>query len=137
MMANSGGAWDNAKKYSRRAPRRQRLRGAQGGSCGDTVGDRSKDTSGPSLYILIKLISMVSIVFARSSCRTPVQMRTFHDEKTAGAFGIRSKRTDRLRGNPGSFFYTFQEACGRARDDSPAYSVGTPSSARRLHIVYK
>jgi len=65
MMANAGGAWDNAKKYIEG--------GAMGGKgsdnhkaavVGDTVGDPFKDTSGPSLNILIKLMSMVSVVFA-------------------------------------------------------------------------
>jgi K(+)-stimulated pyrophosphate-energized sodium pump len=65
FMANAGGAWDNAKKYIEE--------GALGGkgsdthkACvvGDTVGDPFKDTSGPSLNILIKLMSMVSIVMA-------------------------------------------------------------------------
>ncbi len=65
MMANAGGAWDNAKKYIES--------GAHGGKgspehkaavVGDTVGDPFKDTSGPSINILIKLTSMVSIVFA-------------------------------------------------------------------------
>lgn len=65
MMANAGGAWDNAKKYIEQ--------GAHGGKgsnqhkatvVGDTVGDPFKDTSGPSINILIKLTSMVSIVFA-------------------------------------------------------------------------
>jgi len=65
MMANSGGAWDNAKKYIEE--------GNYGGKgslphkatvVGDTVGDPFKDTSGPSLNILIKLMSMVAIVFA-------------------------------------------------------------------------
>jgi len=64
MMANSGGAWDNAKKFIER--------GAHGGKgsdphkaavVGDTVGDPFKDTAGPSLNILLKLMSMVSIVF--------------------------------------------------------------------------
>ena len=65
MMANSGGSWDNAKKYIEA--------GNYGGKgsenhkaavVGDTVGDPFKDTSGPSVNILIKLLSMVSIVFA-------------------------------------------------------------------------
>jgi K(+)-stimulated pyrophosphate-energized sodium pump len=64
MMANSGGAWDNAKKFIEK--------GALGGKgsdahkaavVGDTVGDPFKDTSGPSINILLKLMSMVSIVF--------------------------------------------------------------------------
>lgn len=65
MMANSGGAWDNAKKYIESGNE-----GGKGSSnhkaavVGDTVGDPFKDTSGPSLNILIKLMSMVSIVFA-------------------------------------------------------------------------
>ncbi len=65
MMANSGGAWDNAKKYIE-----QGAHGGKGSSqhkaavVGDTVGDPFKDTSGPSINILIKLTSMVSIVFA-------------------------------------------------------------------------
>ncbi|MBN1411250.1 MAG: sodium-translocating pyrophosphatase [Spirochaetales bacterium] len=64
MMANSGGAWDNAKKYIEKG-----ALGGKGSSnhkaavVGDTVGDPFKDTSGPSLNILIKLMSMVSIVF--------------------------------------------------------------------------
>ncbi|WP_411676561.1 sodium-translocating pyrophosphatase [Caproicibacter sp.] len=65
MMANAGGAWDNAKKYIESGKL-----GGKGSSAhkaavvGDTVGDPFKDTSGPSLNILIKLTSMVSIVFA-------------------------------------------------------------------------
>jgi len=65
MMANSGGAWDNAKKYIEEGNL-----GGKGSNChkaavvGDTVGDPFKDTSGPSINILIKLMSMVSIVFA-------------------------------------------------------------------------
>ena len=66
LMSNSGGAWDNAKKYIES--------GAFGGKgsephkagvVGDTVGDPFKDTSGPAINILIKLLSMVSIVFAK------------------------------------------------------------------------
>ena len=65
MLANAGGAWDNAKKYIES--------GAHGGKgsdahkasvVGDTVGDPLKDASGPSLNILIKLMAMISIVFA-------------------------------------------------------------------------
>jgi K(+)-stimulated pyrophosphate-energized sodium pump len=65
FMANAGGAWDNAKKYIEG--------GAHGGKgsdphkaavVGDTVGDPFKDTSGPSMNILIKLMSVVSLVLA-------------------------------------------------------------------------
>ena len=58
-MANAGGAWDNAKKYIEAGNF-----GGKGGVVGDTVGDPFKDTSGPAINILIKLLSMVSIVFA-------------------------------------------------------------------------
>tara|TARA_Y100000590_G_scaffold378126_1_gene444842 strand:- start:4336 stop:6444 length:2109 start_codon:yes stop_codon:yes gene_type:complete len=65
MMANAGGAWDNAKKYIEAGNL-----GGKGSDqhsaavVGDTVGDPFKDTSGPSLNILIKLMSMVALVFA-------------------------------------------------------------------------
>ncbi|MDG1359221.1 MAG: V-type H(+)-translocating pyrophosphatase [Phycisphaerales bacterium] len=65
FMANAGGAWDNAKKYIETGKF-----GGKGsdshkaGVVGDTVGDPFKDTSGPALNILIKLVSVVSVVFA-------------------------------------------------------------------------
>ena len=64
-MANSGGAWDNAKKYIETG-----VHGGKGSDThkaavvGDTVGDPFKDTSGPSLNILIKLMAIISLVFA-------------------------------------------------------------------------
>ncbi len=65
MMANSGGAWDNAKKYIEEGHFGGKGSDAHKAAVvGDTVGDPFKDTSGPSINILIKLMSMVSIVFA-------------------------------------------------------------------------
>ena len=65
MMANAGGAWDNAKKYIETGKF-----GGKGSEphkaavVGDTIGDPFKDTSGPSLNILIKLMAIVSLVIA-------------------------------------------------------------------------
>ncbi len=65
MMANAGGAWDNAKKYIEEGHHGGKGSAAHKAAVvGDTVGDPFKDTSGPSLNILIKLMSMVSVVFA-------------------------------------------------------------------------
>jgi K(+)-stimulated pyrophosphate-energized sodium pump len=65
MMANSGGSWDNAKKFIEEGNLGGKGSDAHKAAVvGDTVGDPFKDTSGPSLNILIKLTSMVSVVFA-------------------------------------------------------------------------
>ena len=65
FMSNAGGAWDNAKKYIETAG----VHGGKGSDAhkaavvGDTVGDPFKDTSGPSLNILVKLMTVVGLVF--------------------------------------------------------------------------
>ncbi|MFV1964457.1 MAG: sodium-translocating pyrophosphatase, partial [Pirellulaceae bacterium] len=65
FMANAGGSWDNAKKYIEKGHHGGKGSDAhKAGVVGDTVGDPFKDTSGPSLNILIKLMSMVSVVAA-------------------------------------------------------------------------
>ncbi len=78
FMANAGGAWDNAKKYIETGEL-----GGKGSEAhkatvvGDTVGDPFKDTSGPSLNILIKLMSMVSVVFAGLIVKFAPQIATW------------------------------------------------------------
>ena len=68
-MSNTGGAWDNAKKYIG-ASEKSSIYGGKGSESykaavvGDTVGDPMKDTSGPSLNILMKLMAIISLVFA-------------------------------------------------------------------------
>merc|ERR1712217_980911 len=63
MMSNAGGAWDNSKKLCEKLKLKK---SDQGKACvvGDTVGDPFKDTSGPSLDILLKLMAMVSLTIA-------------------------------------------------------------------------
>jgi len=68
-MSNSGGAWDNAKKYIERQPADSELQGKgsdihKAAVVGDTVGDPFKDTSGPALNIVMKLMAVLSLVFA-------------------------------------------------------------------------
>ena len=63
-MSNSGGAWDNAKKYIEAGQHGGKGSDAHKAAIvGDTVGDPFKDTSGPSLNILLKLMAIVSLVF--------------------------------------------------------------------------
>ena len=65
FMSNSGGAWDNAKKYIEEGHHGGKNSDAHRAAVvGDTVGDPFKDTSGPSINILIKLMTVVALVFA-------------------------------------------------------------------------
>ncbi len=78
FMANAGGAWDNAKKWIELGHHGGKGSDAHKASVvGDTVGDPFKDTSGPSLNILIKLMSMVSVVFAGLIVKYAPQIGSF------------------------------------------------------------
>ncbi len=71
-MSNTGGAWDNAKKYiegGNLGPKDAKGSAAHKNAViGDTVGDPLKDTSGPSLNILVKLSAIISLVFGQMIC---------------------------------------------------------------------
>jgi len=76
-MSNTGGAWDNAKKYIESgklvvngAVRAKNSDEHKAAIIGDTVGDPLKDTSGPSLNILVKLMAIISLVFANGFSET-------------------------------------------------------------------
>ncbi len=71
MLANAGGAWDNAKKYIEKSGGKGTERHKHA-VVGDTVGDPFKDTSGPSINILLKLMAIISLVFA------PLIVTVFH-----------------------------------------------------------
>jgi len=69
--SNSGGAWDNAKKYYE-AQKKKGSEEHKAAVVGDTVGDPLKDTSGPSLNILMKLMAILSLVFAKFFVNTGI-----------------------------------------------------------------
>jgi K(+)-stimulated pyrophosphate-energized sodium pump len=79
-MANGGAAWDNAKKYIEAGNFGGKGSDAHKASIvGDTVGDPFKDTSGPSMNILIKLMSIVSLVFG-------IVLAKFHEQLFSALF---------------------------------------------------
>ncbi len=87
-MSNTGGAWDNCKKYIESGnyvnaylePKGKGSKEHKAAVIGDTVGDPLKDTSGPSLNILIKLMAIISLVFAGGFSRTSFLAHFLHIE---------------------------------------------------------
>ena len=64
VLNTGGGAWDNAKKYIESLPAGKGTEQHKAAVVGDTVGDPFKDTAGPSLHILVKLLSTITLVLA-------------------------------------------------------------------------
>lgn len=77
MMANAGGAWDNSKKYIEIETRDVGSDAHKACIVGDTVGDPFKDTSGPALNILIKLMSIIALTIAPSLRKSPNDYETW------------------------------------------------------------
>uniref|UniRef100_UPI00356944EB V-type H(+)-translocating pyrophosphatase n=1 Tax=Lutibacter sp. TaxID=1925666 RepID=UPI00356944EB len=82
FQSNAGGAWDNAKKMIEEQGRKG-TEAHKAAVVGDTVGDPFKDTSGPSLNILLKLMSVVALVIAPSIALDKVEMAEYTQEKAA------------------------------------------------------
>ena len=143
FMANAGGAWDNAKKYIEAGHL-----GGKGSEAhkaavvGDTVGDPFKDTSGPSLNILIKLMSMVAVVFAglivnvsaRSIGAVPGHRPLSRAASLGGPLAIRppdvpGRRHPRPGGDPADVRARGPDRPRPAAGDHPPGVLSTASSA--------
>lgn len=89
--SNSGGAWDNAKKYIESGQleidgeiRGKKTEEHKAAVIGDTVGDPLKDTSGPSLNILVKLMAILSLVFGEFFCKSGLLVCAFGEDASPG-----------------------------------------------------